>query len=236
MIGIIFTGGNSPSTDIIHKFIDKISGKYLIAAADSGLDTAENAGIKPDWIIGDMDSIKDLRRLESYQKEQVLRYPKDKDFTDTELAFSLLREKSCEEIWIIGGSGGRIDHLFGIHSMCEREHFPARWITDTADIYCVEACLTEEQQLVSPGLNANAGTGSASILNLQLGENALVSVFPLGSGPWKVLSKGLKWKLDDQKWERGFIGLSNTTLDKEVSLNIKQGRFMVIVPHSVHKE
>ena len=214
MTGIVFTGGEGPPPEIIRALLDEVPGTYLIAAADSGLETAENAGLKPDWIIGDMDSIADTARLDAYPEERVMRYPKDKDYTDTELAFSLLREKGCDEIWIAGGGGGRVDHLFGIRSMLERDAFPARWILDSADIYCVDA----------------AGRENGAALAVRLSANALVSVFPLGAGPWKASSAGLRWALDDLKWDRGFFGLSNMALGGEFTITVQRGRFMVVVP------
>lgn len=213
MTGIIFTGGKGPPPELIRILINEAQGERVIAAADSGLDAAEKAGLRPDWIIGDMDSISGLAKLDAYPKQRVMRYPIDKDWTDTELAFSCLRENGCDKIWIVGGGGGRIDHLFGIRSLCEREAFPERWITDTADIHCAQA---------------DEGQDAALILHQR--KSALVSVLPLADGPWKILSRGLKWPLDEVKWDKGFTGLSNEALDGEVSLTIKQGRFMVIVP------
>ena len=120
LLGIIFTGGNGPDTQFVKKILDLEVKNALFAAADSGLIAAENAGIKPDWIIGDMDSI-DKSRLDVYPAECIIKYEHDKDFSDTELAFSLLHEKGCKEIWIIGGGGGRIDHLFALRSLFERD-------------------------------------------------------------------------------------------------------------------
>jgi thiamine pyrophosphokinase len=226
MTGIVFTGGNGPPPDKIRALVSELPAERLIAAADSGLDAAEGALLKPDWIIGDMDSLSDPAQLDAYPDTQVLRYPAQKDYTDTELAFTLLAEKGCTEIWIVGGGGGRVDHLFGIRSMCERGIFPTRWILDTADIYCVQAPVAEERYALA---SAKADTGGLSV---RPGRSALVSVFPLGNGPWKVLSRGLQWPLDDLKWDRGFTGLSNTAPDGEFFLNVRQGRFMVIVPHN----
>jgi thiamine pyrophosphokinase len=62
-----------------------------------------------------------------------------------------------------------------------------------------------------------------------LKQGKLVSVFPLGSGPWKVQSKGLKWELGKARWERGLFGLSNVAIADEIEINAEQGRFMVIL-------
>ena len=217
MLGIVFTGGKSPPPQIVRSLLCKIDSSTLFAAADSGLEIAEKAGFKPHWIIGDMDSLDDSERLDSYPKEQVIRLSTEKDYTDTELAFSLLREKGCDDIWIIGGGGSeRVDHLFGIRSMLEREFYPSRWHLDTADIYCIE---------IGTGNSAHHG-----ILTLKVNAGSLVSVFPLGEGPWKVSSQGLKWPLDNLTWNRGFFGLANIAQNTEFMLKSYEGRFMVIVP------
>ena len=207
LLGVIFTGGQGPKSQYIKQLIDAEAKNALFIAADSGLEAAESIGIKPDWLIGDMDSLDTQSRLAAYPPQKVIRLQHDKDFTDTEMAFSLAVEKGCEEIWIIGGGGGRIDHLFGIRSLFERRLFPKRWITDEADIYCIEAQKRE----------------------WQVKHETVVSVFPLGNGPWQAESTGLKWPLAGLEWNRGFFGLSNVATENSFSVTAKQGRFMIVL-------
>ena len=218
MLGIIFTGGKGPPPEVIRRLIDEEAKDALVVAADSGLMAAERAGLKPDLIIGDMDSLDDQARLASYPPECVMRYEKDKDYTDTELAFSLVVEKECDTVWITGGGGGRIDHLFAIRSLFEREIFPSRWITDAADIRCVDS------------------GGAQNTFSFNLEKGAPVSVFPLGGGPWEAKSGGLKWQLAGLRWDRGFFGLSNVAVNGEFSISAQEGRFMVILPLLKNKE
>ena len=207
MLGVVFTGGENPPPQIIRR---ELEGKEpFVVAADSGLIAAENAGVKPDRIVGDMDSLDDVSRLEAYPAGSVIRYKADKDYTDTELALSLVIEKGCDTIWIIGGGGGRIDHLFGIRSLFEREIFPCRWITHAEDICCLEA---------------------ADTLSLSTEPGTLVSVFPMGGGPWDAKSSGLKWPLEGLAWDRGFFGLSNVAAAGDFSITAHAGRFLVILP------
>jgi len=214
LLGIVFTGGKSPSFSAIRGLLD--GRETFVVAADSGLITAESAGFKPALIIGDMDSL-DGSRLSAYPPDRVMRYPRDKDYTDTELALQTVIDKGCDEAWIIGGGAGRIDHLFGIRSLFERAVFPRRWITDSADIFCLDA-------------DKDDADTDYNEVSLRLAVNACVSVFPLGSGPWKAKSKGLKWPLDDLLWDRGFFGLSNVAVNGDFSITAKAGRFMVIIP------
>jgi len=212
LLGIIITGAESPQAEVIRRLIDDEK-DALIIAADSGLCAAQSAGVEPDWVIGDMDSIGDEARLSALPPERVIRHERDKDYTDTELAFSHALENACDEIWIIGGGGGRIDHLFAIRSLFERDVFPQRWITDTADIRCIDSKAKNE-------------------LSVILEKDAAVSVFPLGDGPWSAESEGLKWPLAGLPWDRGFFGLSNSAPDGKFSVRAGEGRFMLILPLS----
>ena len=219
-MGIIFTGAEGPSPQRMKRLLaDSVNAGTLLVAADSGLLLAEAAGFKPDWIVGDMDSLSGAPSvdgedsLRAYPPERVIRHATDKDFTDTELALTLLWEEGCDDAWIVGGGGGRIAHLLGIRDLFERERFPRRWITAAEDIYCIDG---------------KAG-GVIASLNLTLKQGSVVSVFPLGGGPWKAQSTGLKWPLDNVRWERGLYGLSNVALEPGVSVSATQGRFIIII-------
>jgi thiamine pyrophosphokinase len=156
-----------------------------------------------------MDSLDDPGRLDKYPPERVLRYAVDKDYTDTELALRLLWEKGARETWLIGGGGGRTDHLFALRSLFEREQCPDRWLTGAEDI----RCLFMHQEL-----------------RCTLPPDSLVSIFPLGPGPWNVESQGLKWPLNGLTWDRGFFGISNISLTGAFSVYAHAGRFLVILP------
>jgi thiamine pyrophosphokinase len=217
-LGIIITGSEGPSPQKLKRLLEDSAGALLVAA-DSGLLLAESAGLRPDWVVGDMDSLGGDERLREYPPERVIRYATAKDHTDTELALALLWEKGCNEAWIAGGGGGRIAHIFGIRDLFERERFPRRWITAAEDIYCVDkaACGGPESG------------GATASLSLTLKQGNVVSVFPLGDKPWKAESTGLKWPLDNVHWERGLYGLSNVALTPEMSISAAQGRFMVVI-------
>ena len=236
MRGIVITGGEGPGPEALREIAGEAD---LLAAADSGLVAAEEAGLKPDWVLGDMDSLGEMvsrdseARLGKYPPERVIRYPPEKDYTDTELAIALLCEKGCDEIWIAGGGGGRTDHLFAIRSLFEREPSaetrqgrgsppapsaetrqgrgspPDRWFTRNEEIRCLR---------------------EGDALEAALPAGSLVSVFPLGRGPWAAESRGLKWPLDGLGWERGSggLGLSNVVVEGPFRVRSVQGRFMVI--------
>lgn len=204
MRGIAFIGGEGPTS----AQWDRLNSTYdLLVAADSGLTTAEKAGLRPDWIVGDMDSLQHKERLSLYPPERVLVYPVDKDFTDTELALNLLWEKGCDEVWIVGGGGGRLDHTLALRALFDRNPFPHRWVTAREDIW-----------LVSASFEKTVDRGS------------MVSIFPAGDGPWRIESQGLTWPLNGLSWSRGFFGISNTAKTGTFALRVLEGRFLVILP------
>jgi len=212
LLGIIFTGGQGPLAQDIKRLIGGETKDAIFVAADSGLAAVIKAGFKPDWVIGDMDSLEDASLLDAVPQENIIKMKHDKDYTDTELAFSLAVEKGCDNIWIIGGGGGRIDHLFGIRSLFERAIFPNRWTTDSADIQCIDSEVHQSE------------------ISFSVKHDTPVTVFPLGAGPWDAESNGLKWPLKGLHWDRGFFSLSNTAVDGAFSVKARQGRFMVILP------
>ena len=205
MRGIAFIGGEGPS----HSALREIAGGAdILVAADSGLVLCEDAGLKPDWVLGDMDSLRDIGRLEKYPADRIIRSPADKDFTDTELAINFLNEKGCDEIWLAGGGGGRLDHLLAIRSIFERETTPDRWF---------------------PGKEEVRSLKEGRALDAALPPGSTVSVFPLGQGPWQAESSGLKWPLNSLAWNRGSAWVSNVTIDGPFEIRAIRGRLMIIL-------
>ena len=205
MTGIAITGGEGPKSETLKK-LAKLAD--LIVAADSGLAACEEAGIAPDWIVGDMDSLDNLKRLEKSPAERVIRHPGDKDFSDTELALSLLWEKGCGEVWLAGGGGGRTDHLLAIRSIFERQKAPDRWFTAGEEIFCLKE-------------------GQTRCVEAAIGS--IVSVFPLGLGPWQAESRGLKWPLSGVAWKTGGFSLSNVAQEAPFEIKSEKGDFLVIM-------
>lgn len=108
--GILVTGGIAPSQALLKHLRNELPQAPLICA-DAGADLCRTAGVVPDYIIGDMDSIKEetaqwLRELNV--KKAV--YPAEKDYSDTQIALEFIYEAGAEEIIVIGALGGRMDH------------------------------------------------------------------------------------------------------------------------------
>ncbi len=109
-LGILVTGGIAPSPALLQELRQAHPDAPLLCA-DGGADLCKRAAVVPDFIIGDMDSLKDDTRQwlrEAGVEEKV--YPAEKDYSDTQLALEALTEKGVEEFVVIGALGGRMDH------------------------------------------------------------------------------------------------------------------------------
>lgn len=206
MKGILITGGEQPDFDIVsHYFITKANNEIYICAADSGLDYCLSHSIRPDYILGDMDSLSDKSLLNSFPSHIIEEHSSEKDFTDSELGLMHLREQGCSEIIMIGGGGGRLDHTLALLSIFERPNPPNLWITAREEIYHIS--------------DEFLGRGS-------LGE--MVSFFPVGSTACTMISSGLKWSLNSLSWKKGDVGISNLLEAENYSIKMKTGRLILI--------
>lgn len=112
MNAVIVSGGTCPSAELIEKEVKKDS---IVICADSGADCLCRYNIIPKYLIGDFDSI-DEEVLSFFQGNNsciIERYPKDKDFTDTELAVQKALSLGADNIIFLGCTGSRLDHVLG---------------------------------------------------------------------------------------------------------------------------
>ena len=86
----------------------------FIIGVDKGLQFLYENGIKPDYIVGDFDSVP-REIVEYYRTEEnvpIREFNPVKDASDTEIALRLCLGLRRKEIYILGGTGNRIDHLW----------------------------------------------------------------------------------------------------------------------------
>ena len=82
----------------------------LIVCADIAYLTAKKEGIEPHAVIGDFDHAAHEEQLQGANR--VLRFSSVKDDTDTMLCVKYALNRGADEIVIVGGIGGRLDHTF----------------------------------------------------------------------------------------------------------------------------
>ena len=112
MKAFLYVGGAIRADNIT----EKPRGGDLVIAADSGLLNAKALGAKPSILLGDFDS---LDEPDEDPEVKIVRLPAEKDVTDTQAAVSLALEKGADEIVIIGGLSGRLDHTLSVLAVLE---------------------------------------------------------------------------------------------------------------------
>ena len=150
-------------------------------AVDGGADAALRLGLKPDLIIGDLDSATSLQ----YWREAGVEVQKDarQDTTDFEKAISRI---AAPTIFALGFTGARVDHYLATMATLVRMHRPEVVLLDDTDL--AFACPDE--------------------LALDLEAGARVSLFPLQTV--QARSSGLDWALDGLTLAPGgLLGTSN---------------------------
>lgn len=105
MKSYIFIGGEVDKSALETAIREDI----LVIAADSGYDNAKKLGVaeRCDFIVGDFDSTKEKAFC---SRAKIVRVPAEKDETDTQLAINIALEHGADELYIIGGLSGRLDH------------------------------------------------------------------------------------------------------------------------------
>lgn len=207
--GLIVTGGHAPAGHI--SIPDRSSCR--IVAADSGLDFAIARNIVPDAIVGDLDSVSDPMLVQRFPEAEVVRFDRAKDLTDTEIAIEYLWKDSISSITIVGGGGGRLDHLLGLVALFDRRRYPRRWVTDREEVLAIDGTLDFSGE---PG--------------------EIVSFFPAGAEPVRMHSTGLRWALDGLEWHRGDVGISNECTGGPCRVQVVSGRLIMVrgLPSEVH--
>jgi len=83
----------------------------FILAADGGANKALAAGIVPDAVIGDLDSVSP--RTRRFLKDVPFIHVKRQDNTDLEKALDWLVKQNFTDCMIVGATGGRLDFTLG---------------------------------------------------------------------------------------------------------------------------
>ncbi len=172
-----------------------------VAAADSGADTLLAAGIVPDAVIGDMDSISGAAR--AALPPGVLHEIAEQDSTDFDKA---LRHIEAPLVIGHGFLGARMDHALAVLSVLAR--YPER------------TCLLEGPE--------DAVALLPPEITLDLAPGTRVSLWPLG--PVTGRSEGLRWPIDGLSFAPdATVGTSNEATGP-VRLRIDAPRMLVILP------
>ncbi len=139
MKAFIYTGGTIYPEGIT----ESPKGGDLCIAADVGYQNALKLGVKIDILLGDFDS---LGTPPPDKQLEILTVPAEKDFTDTQLAVQTALERGVDDIVIIGGLSGRLDHTLSslailedlslkkVHALITDGHNRARFLSSTSTL------------------------------------------------------------------------------------------------------
>jgi thiamine pyrophosphokinase len=182
----------------------------LVLCADGGFRHAKALGIRPDVVIGDLDSLPDRER-EALETHDVclVRHPRAKDETDLELALLYAAEQGAQQITVLGVRGGRLDHELG--NLLLLVH-PALRGTDV--------------RLRAGGQEAMLIAGER-VLSGKAGD--LLSLLPVGGDAHGITTEGLEYALRDETLRLGPArGVSNVFVDQVVSVRVRSGLLLAI--------
>lgn len=107
MRALIIAGGQKPNKELLESEVKKSD---VLIAADKGVETFIINGMKPDYALGDFDSIDE--EFKKYLKDlNVEKFNPEKNSTDTEIAFEKAVDLGATEIVLLGVTGTRVDHV-----------------------------------------------------------------------------------------------------------------------------
>ncbi len=203
---VIVAGGSPPPAGAL----EDLPVPALVIAADSGLDHAIHLGMSVDLIVGDLDSVS-TAGLETAANARIERHSPDKDATDLELALQAAIATGTDRIVILGGHGGRLDHLFGNMAVIASPRFATadiEWVAGAARIHVIH---DQAELHGTPG--------------------ELVTLLGVGGPATGVWSHGLKWELhgEELQWHES-RGVSNEFIRPVVSLGLESGVLLSIQP------
>lgn len=204
---LIFANGDISSGNWLNHYLDNAT---AVVAADGGISYLDFLGLKPDFIIGDLDSAEDgLVQQLAGSGAQVLEYSRDKDETDLELALLFSLGINQEEILIFGGIGGRWDHSLANILLLAHPQLKDREITFVDKVQRLWLVQRHAEVRGSPG--------------------DLVSIIPIDSRVRVLFTKGLRWQLEDELLPLGPTrGVSNEMTSERAEITVAQGRFICV--------
>jgi len=179
---------------------------YVIAA-DAGYLACLVAGVTPDLLLGDFDSME----CPTDFPNDIRTAPVEKDDTDTMLAVRAGLERGCDTFYFYGATGGkRLDHTLANFQMLLwlRRQGARGYIYDDDFVWTV----IENESVTVP----------------KTVENGLVSVFCMGGTAKGVTETGLYYSLTDAELAADQpVGVSNHMAGDSAEITVRDGALLV---------
>ena len=190
--------------------MEDIDVEYVICA-DGGLEKAENLNLVPNIIIGDLDSVNSsvLKKYTDMNIE-IVKYPREKNYTDMELAIEYALEKNYKDIVLIGAVGSRLDHTMANMLLIEK------YYNKGINIKIIDN--NNKIQIV---------TNKMEILNKR---NYYVSLVPITEILEGITLEGFKFPLNNINVNRGStLCISNQITGEKGIITINKGKALAFI-------
>jgi len=204
----IITGGTL-SEEFLTEYFRQNSDTAIIVV-DGALEVTHRLGIRPDFIVGDFDTV-DESLLSFYEKDIILRHPPEKDQTDTELAIETALAAECTGLTFLGATGSRLDHslanIFLLQGLLQRG-IAAEIRNENNRLYLKDNGFT---------LQRKSSCGD------------FVSLLPLTETVQQVTLTGFKYPVENLTFFRErTLGISNEITEEEARVEFSKGIFIVV--------
>jgi thiamine pyrophosphokinase len=207
-VALVFAGGDPVDAAVAARLPDA----GLIVAADSGVEHALALGRDVDLVVGDFDSA-DPAAVDAavFGGAEVRRYPAEKDQSDLELAVRAARDSGATQVIVVGGCGGRLDHLLANALLLASAAF------DDID---VEALLDDSHITV---IRRDAHLTGA--------PGDVCSLLAAGGPARGIRTTGLRYPLNHEDLLPGSTrGLSNELSQLVATISLEQGTLLAVQP------
>ena len=206
---IIISGGRLGDPAFYQKRMAALK-NFSVICCDGGVRHTETIQVRPEAIIGDMDSAS-APQLEQYRTQgvKIIKYQQEKDVTDTQLAleYALKIQPQAIEIW--GALGGRLDHALAnlsLLSMGAKAGIDTRLV----DEYC-------EAFVVNKKISFTEAIGQT------------VSIFAYPVRAEGITLQGFKYPLNDELLDvDNSRGISNVVTATPATISLEKGSLLVI--------
>lgn len=203
---VVFAGGDAPPVAAR----EAIPAGATVVAADGGIDHALALGLRVDVAVGDFDSVTPAG-LAAVERAgaRIDRHPAAKDATDLELALAAAAALAPERVLVVGGAGGRLDHLLGEVLLLGAPAYGG---------FELDALLGGAHVHVVRGRRLLRGT-----------PGEIVSLFALHAPARGVVTSGLAYPLRGETLEPGSTrGVSNVFDAAEASIAVADGVVLAV--------
>jgi len=208
MRAAVIANGEAPTDAVLREFCGTAE---VVVCADGGLRHALAAGIVPDAVVGDLDSVTPELRAEA--EGAAFHEDADPNATDLQKSIDYALALGADEVDVLAAGGGRADHHLANLSVLTlyRGRARIRLIDDLFEISLVEG---------SEAIDAPAGT--------------VVSLVALGECTG-VTTSGMRWDLDDYTLRFSPYGIHNEVAVSPATVRVRSGDLLLFLGRFVER-